>query len=309
MKKLFLLFCFISSLQTHAQNWCTPNSTWYYALPQPGDGYAKYSYLYDTIVGTQLCNKIKTEFVGHGMGGFVVNYSSYIYTYAQNGVVFKNNGTLNSPIYDTLYCFNGTIGTKWRCQLTGIGGGSSCANSYVEITDAGTMIIQGQTLNWRKIFYKNYYFYGQVQQWIESGTDTIFERIGTRHQMEFITGNYCADATDAAPMPFRCFSDYQINLNLSGVTCDYVTGIKNNITELEYVTFNNPAADLVIVKSVAGKMIQNIEVYDQLGKKVKNIFYPEKEVSFDVQDLPPGIYILQVKYGTEIVSRKLVIQR
>lgn len=308
MKKLFLLFCFISLFQTQAQNWCTPNSTWYYSLPQPGDGYAKYTYLYDTLVGTQMCNKIKTEFNGHGMGGFVINSSSYIYTYSQNGVVFKNNGMLNTPIYDTLYCFNGTIGTKWRCQLTGIGGGSSCANSYIEITDVGTIVIQGQTLNWRKIFYKNYYFYGQVQQWIESGTDTIFERIGTRHQMEFINGNYCADATDIAPMPFRCFSDYQINLNSSGVTCDYVTGIKNNRTNSE-VTFNNPASDFVIVKSGFSKMIQNVEVYDQLGKKVKYILYPDKEFSIDIQDLSPGIYMLQIKLETEFVSRKLVIQR
>lgn len=309
MRKLVLLFFLISLFNTQAQNWCTPNSTWYYALPQPGDGYAKYTYLYDTLLGSQMCNKIKTEYNGHGMGGFVINYSSYIYTYYQNGVVFKNNGTINAPLYDTLYCFNGAIGTKWRCQLTGIGGGSSCANSYIEITDIGTTVIQGQTLNWRKIFYKNFYFYGQVQQWMESGTDTIFERIGTRHNMEFITGNYCADATDITPMSFRCFADNQINLNFSGVACDYVTGIKNNITESEQVTFNNPASDVVILKLASSKLVQQVELYDQFGKKVKDVLCTEKEIRIDVQDLASGIYILQVKYRTETVNRKLVIQR
>lgn len=309
MKKILLIIFACISLSVSAQSWCTTGSTWYYSIPQPGDGYAKYTYLYDTLVGSQMCNKIKTEFNGHGMGGFVINYSSYIYTYSQNGIVFKNNGTLSSPVYDTLYNFTGAIGTKWRCQMSGLGGGSSCSNSYIEITGAGTTVVQGQTLNWRQIFYKNYYFYGQVQQWIESGTDTIFERIGTRHQMEFITGSYCADATDVAPMPFRCFSDYQISMQLSSVACDYVTGINtlNNIKQS--ISFNNPVTDVLFMKSDLDQAIQYIELFDQLGKKVKQVSCIEKEIEINVQDLPSGIYYLQLKLTNELISRKLVIQK
>lgn len=309
MRKLLLLFCFISFYQVQSQNWCTPNSTWYYALPQPGDGYAKYTYLYDTLVGSQMCNKIKTEFHGHGLGGFVINSSGYIYTYTQNGIVFKNNGTLNAPVYDTLYNFTGAIGTKWRCQVNGIGGGSSCSQSYIEITDVGTMVIQGQTLNWRKIFYKNYYFYGQAQQTIISGIDTIFERIGTRHNMEFISGTYCADVTDVGPMPFRCFSDYQINLHTSSIACDYITGINTLDNSGLNITFNNPATDVLIIKLDSEQQIEDVGIYDQLGKKVKQIISSEKEVQIYIQDLPSGIYILQVKYRAEMVIRKLLIQR
>ena len=308
MKKIYFLLFVLSFSQIRSQSWCTSGSTWYYAIPQPGDGYAKYTYLYDTLVGSQMCNKIKIESVGHGMGGFVINYSGYIYTYSQNGIVFKNNGTLNAPVYDTLYNFTGAIGTKWRCQMNGIGGGSSCSQSYIEITDAGTIVIQGQTLNWRKIFYKNYYFQGQVQQWIESGTDTLFERIGTRHQMEFVTGNYCADATDVTPMPFRCFSDYQISIQSSSLACDYVTGVYSLNKKKEQITFNNPATDVVFIKSDSNQAIQYVELSDQLGKKVKHVVSSEKEIQVNVQDLPSGIYFLRLKLENEFISKKLIIQ-
>ncbi|HRG00688.1 MAG TPA: T9SS type A sorting domain-containing protein [Bacteroidia bacterium] len=310
MKKIFYFLCILSFLQVRSQSWCTVGSTWYYALPQPGDGYAKFTYLYDTLVGSQMCNKIKTEYNGHGMGGFVINYSGYIYTYTQNGIVFKNNGTLNTPVYDTLYNFTGAIGTKWRCQLSGVGGGPSCSHSYIEITDAGTTVIQGQTLNWRKIYYKNYYFQGQVQQWIESGTDTLFERIGTRHQMEFITGSYCSDATDITPMPFRCFSDYQISMQFSSVACDYVTGVNNLEKTEKYFSFNNPATDILFIKfDFEPTIIQQIEIFDQLGKRVKQLSSSEKQVQMNVQDLPSGIYTLQLKLTNQLISRKLVIQK
>lgn len=310
MKKLYILLFAVIIFQVRAQSWCTPGSVWHYALPNPGDGYAKYSYMYDTIVGTKTCNKIKVEAQGHGLGGFVINYSNYIYTYSQNGVVFKNNGTLNLPVYDTLYNFIGAIGTKWRCQLSGIGGGQSCAQSYIEITDAGTLTIQGQTLNWRKIFYKNYYFYGQVQQWIESGTDTIFERIGTRNQMEFISGNYCADATDVTPFSFRCFSDNLISLQSSTVACDYVTGIKKTNTET-YIDVNNPVVDFIYVniKYSTNKDAKHIVLIDQLGNKVYDRFQTENEFGINAQNLSNGIYILQISLGTQDVNRKLVIQK
>ena len=309
MKKIYFLLFILSFSQIRSQSWCTSGSTWYYAIPMPGDGYAKYTYLYDTLVGSQMCNKIKTEFHGHGLGGFVINSSGYIYTYSQNGIVFKNNGTLNTPVYDTLYNFTGAIGTKWRCQLNGIGGGSSCSQSYIEITDAGTIVIQGQTLNWRKIFYKNYYFYGQSQQAIISGTDTIFERIGTRHQIEFITGSYCADATDVGPMPFRCFSDYQISMQSSNVACDYVTGINTLNNTKQSITFNNPATDVIFIKSDSDQAIHYVELLDQLGEKVKRVVSSEKEIQLNVQDLPSGVYFLRLKLENEFVIKKLVVQK
>lgn len=308
MKKLYLII-FISSLfQLHSQSWCTSGSTWYYAVPQPGDGYAKYTYLYDTLVGVNTCNKIKTEIHGHGLGGYVINSYSYIYTYEQNGIVFKNNGTLSLPQYDTLYNFSGAIGTKWRCQLNSFAGGPSCSHSSIEITGVGTSVIQGQTLNWREIFYTNYYFFGQAQQYIVSGTDTIFERIGSRHQMEFISGSYCADVTDVSPLPFRCFSDNQINMQMSSLACDFTTNTIKLPSNSDELIFSNPATEFISAKIITNKSVKRFVLMNQLGNKVLDVFQSENEFKANIENLSNGIYIFQVYFDNDVVSRKLIIQ-
>lgn len=305
MKKLYFFLFTISFFQIQAQNWCTPGSTWHYSSGSGSVGYTKYMYLYDTLVGTNLCNKISYESHGSCCGGFTFDYFDYIYTFEQNGIVFKNNGTLNSPLYDTLYNFTGTVGTKWRSNPSN---GPSCAHSYIEITGSGSMVIQGQTLNWRKIFYKNYYMY--PSGWIESGTDTIFERIGTRHQMEFITGSNCADGTDIGPGSFRCFSDNQINLQMSSVACDFTTGVDKIVNTSEGLEVNNPAIDFIHIKikSYKDKNSKRIVLIDQLGNKVYDQLHSENEFNVSTQNLSAGLYILKVYVDNNLLNKKLLIQ-
>lgn len=305
--KIYLVLFITSLYQLHSQNWCTPGSTWYYALPQPGDGYSKYSYLYDTIVGAQNCNKIKIETNGHGMGGFVINYTNYIYTYTQNGIVFKNNGTLSAPQYDTLYNFIGAIGTKWRSNPSG---GQACAKSYIEITGSGIIVIQGQTLNYKTIYYENYSYNAPLMSLPQTGVDTLFERIGTRHQMEFITGYNCTDATDVGPFPFRCFSDYQINIQMSAVACDYTTGFEKIKSVEKYLEVNNPVIDVIHlkIKNNLDNRFKQIILIDQFGNKVIDTHQSGNEITLNVNNIVNGLYILQVSIANEILSRKIVIQ-
>ena len=305
MKKIILLAIFIVlSCSVKAQSWCPPGATWHYGLAQPSTGYVKYSYMYDTLVGTDVCQKINAEAHGNGMGGFVINWYGALYTKFDNGIVYKNNGTLAAPQYDTLYCFNCPVGTKWRCQLNGVGGSQSCSQSYIEITGVGSSVIQGQTLNWRQIFYKNYYFY--PGGWSESGTDTIFERIGTRHNMEFISGAYCADATDIAPNSFRCYSDFQMNLQMSIVACNYTTGITKNENLSELLSVSNPVNDLL--KGTFSDKEYELSIYDALGKIKYCMQHKNSEFSIDVSDYNNGIYFLQLNSSEGIINKKILVQ-
>ncbi len=306
MKKLYILLFTVIIFQVRAQSWCTPGSTWYYSTMYPGSGYTKYTYLYDTLVGANLCNKIKHELHGVGMAGSF-DFSDYIYTYEQNGIVFKNNGTLSAPQYDTLYNFTGALGAKWRSNPSG---GQACAQSYIEITGSGLMVIQGQTLNYKTIYYENYSYNAPLMSLPQTGVDTLFERIGTRHQMEFITGYNCTDVTDVGPVSFRCFSDNQISLQSSTVACDYVTNIKKTNTET-YIAINNPVVDFIYVniKNSINKDAKHILLIDQLGNKVYDRFQTENEFSINAQNLSNGIYILQISLGKDQVNRKLVIQK
>ncbi len=306
MKNIYFLLLILSLFQARAQSWCTPGSTWHYSTIPGTNGYTKYTYLYDTLVGTNLCNKIKREGHGSSMAGYVFDFADYIYTFEQNGIVFKNNGTLNAPQYDTLYNFVGVVGTKWRSNPSS---GQACAQSYIEITGSGSLTVQGQTLNYKIINYTNYFYHNPTMSPPQTGIDTLFERIGTRHQMEFISGYNCADITDAGPVSFRCFSDNQISIQSSTMACNYVTGIHTITNTGEQIIFNNPATDVLFIKSGSEQRIQSIEVFDQLGKKVKQITSDEVEIQMNVEDLPSGVYSLQLKYANTLISRKLAIQK
>lgn len=98
-------------------------------------------------------------------------------------------------------------------------------------------------------------------------------------------------------------------MQFSSVACDYVTGVNNLEKTEKYFSFNNPATDILFIKSDFESTIQQIEIFDQLGKRVKQLSSSEKQVQMNVQDLPSGIYILQLKLTNQLISRKLVIQK
>lgn len=301
--KTCILFLLLLSFYMKSQSWCPPGAIWYYGLPQPNTAYSKYTYMYDTIVGTDVCQKLATETHGYGMGGNPINYYGAIYTKFQNGIVFKNNGTLTSPQYDTLYYFNGSIGAIWRCQLSDFTGQTlSCSQSYIEITDTGTTVIQGQSLKWRKIFYKNYY---NNAQYSVSGNDTIFERMGTRHNMEFISGGYCGDITDIGPNEFRCYSDVNMSVQLSNVACDYTTGVKEN-NWLKEIIISNPVDEILTGSFFAGNY--NLKLIDVTGKIIYVMVSDNKDFTVNVQNFPSGIYYLQIQNSKSVVSKKILIQ-
>jgi hypothetical protein len=302
MKKICFILVFTYFIPNlNAQGWCTPGSTWYYEIPFPASGYAKHTYLYDTLVGANMCNKIKVEEFGTMWGGAPINYLNYIYTFYQNGIVFKNNGTLSAPHYDTLYYFNGPVGAKWRCNLTDFTGNpASCSQSFIEITGTGSAIIQGQTINWRKIAYTNY-FQGNPS----SGVDTLFERIGTRHNMEFISGYHCADATDVGPLPFRCFSDNQISIQSSTVACDYTTGVPEVKKPERTLTFLQPSNDILVGRFV--KDDYDLKLIDALGKTVYLHHFNVNNFSVNVFGFTQGIYYLEVSSENLQIREKVLI--
>jgi hypothetical protein len=67
--------------------------------------------------------------------------------------------------------------------------------------------------------------------------------------------------------------------------------------------FPNPTDGLVHLK-MANNRIQNVELYDTLGQKVKT-FQPEYDV-IDISQLERGIYIMKLKTASGVLTQKIV---
>ena len=54
--------------------------------------------------------------------------------------------------------------------------------------------------------------------------------------------------------------------------------------------------------------ISSVEIYDLVGRKVKSFGYDSSN-SYNVSDVPTGIYVMTISNGVESVSEKIIINR
>jgi len=83
--------------------------------------------------------------------------------------------------------------------------------------------------------------------------------------------------------------------------CDSsAVGIRNNISVKNLVSvYPNPASDKVTIRieSQVGKEKVEVEIFDAVGKSVKQEIFSSKEIHLNISDLEKGVYLLQIKTG------------
>jgi sugar lactone lactonase YvrE len=152
------------------------------------------------------------------------------------------------------------------------------------------------------------------------GTDRI-RMVNTAGIISTIAGNgtwaYAGDGGLATAAELN--GPYSITFDASGNL--YIADILNNrirmvtnvaIAGIEQITDNNtqmtvypnPANNMVQVAYTGNSIIQEIILYDVLGKEVINT----KEKEIDVNALNEGVYFIQVKTAEGILTKKVVVQ-
>ncbi len=81
--------------------------------------------------------------------------------------------------------------------------------------------------------------------------------------------------------------------------------IENGNTDLLIGTYPNPANDLLKIIT-SQKCAKNIEIYTIDGKLKKTLTTSERNISVDISDLEPGIYILKISAFDKQVSQKFI---
>jgi len=78
-------------------------------------------------------------------------------------------------------------------------------------------------------------------------------------------------------------------------------------TGLEMNTYPNPVSGLITIEYEAeNTTFIKLDIYNQLGQQVYTLFEGKQQFSFDVSDLPSGIYFCRLNVGNEVVTRKVV---
>jgi len=88
-------------------------------------------------------------------------------------------------------------------------------------------------------------------------------------------------------------------------SADLCTGVLNN-TENNIEIFPNPASDIITIKS--DFEIVSLKVYNPTGQTLAEKVINNNIYKFDVSQLNPGIYFLQIEFEDEQILKKIIIE-
>ena len=122
------------------------------------------------------------------------------------------------------------------------------------------------------------------------GLSTILGIVGTTIYLEGLTQESGAEMYVA---------NIEGLLNTPSVSSGH-TGVDN------VLLYPNPGNDIITLSSVNNTIINSIDVYDVMGKKVLEQEGGNTNVTFSVLSLSKGIYFVKVKTGDGIITKKLM---
>lgn len=82
--------------------------------------------------------------------------------------------------------------------------------------------------------------------------------------------------------------------------------ISENELKNKIKIYPNPATEKILLDLETDLLIENIQLFDFSGKRIRT--YPKNEKTLDVKDIPGGIYILSISTGIRTMYQKIVIQ-
>ena len=89
---------------------------------------------------------------------------------------------------------------------------------------------------------------------------------------------------------------------------DIPSGLSSKNQNIGFSFFPNPSSDIVTINlNSIGSLPGEISLFNSYGQKVWTKVTKERTIQLEVKDLPKGLYVVQVKSKTKIISDKLII--
>jgi hypothetical protein len=270
-----------------------------------GPGYAKLNYSGTVTINSQVCQQINYYCQALQLNNSIstTTYTPYHYTRESNNVVYLYNQ--NTNVFDTLYDFGATVGSKWLmpANYPGTSFQNPCNKLTLTVLDTGHTNIQSANLKWLKVNITTFNTQYQI-------TDTIYQRFGLLNTY-FFNYDLCTgilDYTEGGSL--RCFSDNQItNYKRTTQQCNFLPlGMNENEISQNLKLFPNPVADYLTLQNPdLNDQNGRIYFYSVLGEEMKNLPFHNME-KIDTKDLKQGIYFLKFISSTNKIYNCKIIK-
>lgn len=179
---------------------------------------------------------------------------------------------------------------------------SKCSNSSPPPADTLFYNFKNDTINIQLIRYGH-----ACQKPISSiqlVSDTLFFTIVDT------SSNICA--TDCSYIyNFRLYgmndSSYVVSIDDKNYSIDRViSGLNENTPEIGFKIYPNPSKKKLKLELKKNIVVKQIQLYSIAGKLIKE--FDQHERNLDIEDLPRGVYILELSNEKGIMSKKVIIE-
>ena len=330
MKKIILLSTMLVGTMLMAQQPFGKNATWVIVYGEGGyGGFREITYSHDTIINGEAWQKFSESGVSEIRTGpkpsdlRQTKYSGKTFGFmflTRNDSVFRMDQQGQSSL---LYDYNAQVGDEWQFAPWDTTLASCLDTPIVTVTAIGFDTIQGQAIKYwdledRKDTIKAYTpnVYRCSSGWCMGGR--LYERIGgMAAPLPLATSQYfgpipnlCNGASFQLPSYIlRCYSDANININLTSDSCDHwdFVGL-NEHTLVDFNLYPNPSnSQKIEIDSPAS--FNQINIYGLHGELLlrQNVKNTQNTI-MDI-DLPIGLYVLQLKQDGQLLGGKKLMVR
>jgi len=299
MKKLLLLSLFIAAVAApaHTQNWFSAEHRWVFNL---SGGFGGFDQDFEMVA------EADTMIQGHPARKWVFNFSGFLYiepkfTYSDGPRAYSFATGLDSFV--KIYDFSLSVGDQVK-----IPNGWSTFTYKIESIDqvqAGNLTLKRQ----------------RVRYIDPDGTPTdwkfdILENagmIGLALDVDYPTCSFvlipdyeCTSVADGFDIKFLCFSTPTGSFNPFNGSCSVVA--TNDPETSDFNIAPNPASDYFeILGNNNGDALQSVVLMGASGKAMRH--WEEGQVRYSLQNLPAGVYFVEVRFRNGARATKKIMKQ
>jgi hypothetical protein len=283
MKTILTFIILLLSAEPYScqMTWAPAGATWHFNFSSMCmNGYNKIEADGDSIVGGQLCARMRQHISGYDCGGMYSEFElNDEFTYSDADYVYHWTG----QNFEILYDF-----TLQPGDIYTVGAYQPCAEGdSLLVTETGTTTINGFTLRYYEVELLNN-FMGEVI------FGRIIERIGPVESFLFPLPRCLPDFMLSGP--FRCYADDAFGAYSSDIVaeCDYLR-IAEEMEQGSISLFPNPAIHQLTIQSQA--ILSVIEVSDATGRILFSLAPNLSMAQINTESLSSGFYYLNATMG------------
>lgn len=300
----FMLFLLNQLGIAQSNNFAPIGATWYYSDIYDIDyddtiyitGYNMVESVADTIIEGIACRKLKFTYID--AEGNLNPYTNYHYLYEDSDKVF----CLIEDNFKLIYDFSGD---NWYAHDILYETGDSV---LMEVDSVTMELYDGvllKTIHTRTNFDGNFYYI----------SNKIVEKMGPLCYLFLYSG------TDDShpPSGLRCYNEDAISIQISAaISCDSLTPEITSIGQVEnefgIQVYPNPTSSelYVQVSNLANNIQFSVLIFDLTGKLLREINVDSDNSNginkMDINSLPNGLFIAQIKSNGEIVNSFKIIK-